>query len=244
VALIAYLIWLTKKYLACSLENVNKSLTIYTVASVPRLLSNKDDMMKFFPRFAIACSFFAMASAANAATFTGQSVTGTIASPFSFPTLTPFASPAVVGSGVEFSTTGTDVFGTGWAFTVDFAATSLTIKFTAPSNPNGNVNASPILNMSFGGFSGVTPLAFASYTCAPPADFACTTFSGGPNSTILSSTSTAFNVQFDVLRTGETYVFGVIQAVPEPATWAMLITGFGLTGTALRRRRSARVSIV
>jgi len=27
-------------------------------------------------------------------------------------------------------------------------------------------------------------------------------------------------------------------AVPEPATWAMMITGFGLAGTALRRRRS------
>ena len=29
-----------------------------------------------------------------------------------------------------------------------------------------------------------------------------------------------------------------ILAVPEPATWAMLITGFGLVGVALRRRES------
>lgn len=28
-------------------------------------------------------------------------------------------------------------------------------------------------------------------------------------------------------------------AVPEPATWALMITGFGLAGVALRRRRSA-----
>ncbi len=28
-------------------------------------------------------------------------------------------------------------------------------------------------------------------------------------------------------------------AVPEPASWAMLIAGFGLTGAAMRRRRSA-----
>ena len=28
-------------------------------------------------------------------------------------------------------------------------------------------------------------------------------------------------------------------AVPEPATWAMMITGFGLAGTALRRRNRA-----
>jgi hypothetical protein len=25
--------------------------------------------------------------------------------------------------------------------------------------------------------------------------------------------------------------------IPEPATWAMLITGFGLVGSAMRRRR-------
>ncbi|MBP6878970.1 MAG: PEP-CTERM sorting domain-containing protein [Phenylobacterium sp.] len=32
--------------------------------------------------------------------------------------------------------------------------------------------------------------------------------------------------------------YGVGSAVPEPATWAMMITGFGLAGSALRRRRS------
>lgn len=31
----------------------------------------------------------------------------------------------------------------------------------------------------------------------------------------------------------------VTGAVPEPATWAMMIAGFGLAGTALRRRRTA-----
>jgi hypothetical protein len=31
---------------------------------------------------------------------------------------------------------------------------------------------------------------------------------------------------------------GFAGAVPEPSSWALLITGFGLTGFALRRRRS------
>jgi hypothetical protein len=29
-----------------------------------------------------------------------------------------------------------------------------------------------------------------------------------------------------------------VSAVPEPATWAMMITGFGLAGVAIRRRRT------
>jgi hypothetical protein len=32
---------------------------------------------------------------------------------------------------------------------------------------------------------------------------------------------------------------GTTAAVPEPATWAMMITGFGMAGVSLRRRRSA-----
>ena len=32
---------------------------------------------------------------------------------------------------------------------------------------------------------------------------------------------------------------GIGSAVPEPATWAMMITGFGLAGQAVRRRRTA-----
>jgi hypothetical protein len=39
--------------------------------------------------------------------------------------------------------------------------------------------------------------------------------------------------------TGGNVVFDV---VPEPASWAMLIAGFGLTGAAMRRRRQGRVS--
>jgi hypothetical protein len=37
----------------------------------------------------------------------------------------------------------------------------------------------------------------------------------------------------------DNFVFDTAGAVPEPASWAMLIAGFGLTGAAMRRRRVA-----
>jgi PEP-CTERM motif len=43
----------------------------------------------------------------------------------------------------------------------------------------------------------------------------------------------------DILVTGDLFAGG---AVPEPATWAMMIIGFGLTGSAMRRRSSIKVS--
>lgn len=35
------------------------------------------------------------------------------------------------------------------------------------------------------------------------------------------------------------YLAGGVVSIPEPASWAMLISGFGLTGAAMRRRRAA-----
>lgn len=39
---------------------------------------------------------------------------------------------------------------------------------------------------------------------------------------------------------GATLTIGDFAAVPEPATWAMMIIGFGMAGSALRRRQPAR----
>lgn len=36
--------------------------------------------------------------------------------------------------------------------------------------------------------------------------------------------------------------FAFAEAVPEPASWALLIAGFGLTGAAMRRRRNVAVA--
>ena len=55
-----------------------------------------------------------------------------------------------------------------------------------------------------------------------------------------------WNINFDVLADNNAYNVSTTQiyqsfsaAVPEPATWAMMILGFGLMGTVARRRRVA-----
>ncbi len=54
----------------------------------------------------------------------------------------------------------------------------------------------------------------------------------GPGGTQPAMRITALDlIAFDVMG------YDIAAAVPEPASWAMLITGFGLTGAAMRRRR-------
>jgi len=59
---------------------------------------------------------------------------------------------------------------------------------------------------------------------------------------IAVTTANAANVQFYL----DDLVFGdkAVAAVPEPASWAMMIIGFGAVGSTMRRRKPARVSFV
>ena len=45
------------------------------------------------------------------------------------------------------------------------------------------------------------------------------------------------NIHNEVFTGGE--IRGQLRAVPEPASWALMIAGFGLVGARLRRRRAA-----
>ena len=55
------------------------------------------------------------------------------------------------------------------------------------------------------------------------------------------TTANAANVQFYL----DDLVFGdKAGAVPEPASWAMMIVGFGAVGSSMRRRKPVRVSFV
>lgn len=54
----------------------------------------------------------------------------------------------------------------------------------------------------------------------------------------------AYNIRFsDDVLIDNIRVLDGFAAVPEPATWAMLIVGFALTGSALRRRRKPALNV-
>lgn len=65
-------------------------------------------------------------------------------------------------------------------------------------------------------------------------DWATLAFSGQARSVVFQSTAGSFGIDDITFGSGPS-------GVPEPASWAMMIGGFGLAGTALRRQRAFRV---
>lgn len=69
-------------------------------------------------------------------------------------------------------------------------------------------------------------------------------FGATPSTFTLTSASTVnFSIFDDFLGDNTGGISLDVSAVPEPATWAMLILGFSLTGFAARRRRNALPSL-
>jgi hypothetical protein len=182
-----------------------------------------------------AGTMLAAPMAANASLI-GQTVNGSLATNQG-PISTQFTSPAVVGPGAEFFGQYTDVFSQVWGYTVDIGADTITVGILSSNNPdNGNEGSNPLVDISLSGFTGLGPMGLQSYSCVSGGG-SCGAFGPGPSVARLFSDGTSFSVGFDVVRSGETYVFGpALLGVPEPGVWALMLGGFGLAGVALRRR--------
>lgn len=72
-------------------------------------------------------------------------------------------------------------------------------------------------------------------------DSANLTFAGRAHSVVVRGEAGAFGIDDITFGGAGGVTFGGPSGVPEPASWALLIGGFGLGGAALRRRRAVQV---
>ena len=95
----------------------------------------------------------------------------------------------------------------------------------------GNIDPATGLEVASGTFKTLT-MIFETGATGPEIGQQLTVMLGS-----FSNASGVYGAEYDNVHLDAT-ALGV-SAVPEPATWAMMITGFGLAGGALRRRRHA-----
>ena len=173
---------------------------------------------------AIAVMTIATAASANVSTYSG--ITGPIEGPASY---------------VEDGITTTSASGLFWGWPSPgevhldpdcCAGNSVTVTFTSSFNLVSFDISYAGDNATVTGFdaaNSIVKTALISTNTLGTLDF-----SGFTNLTSLTITTTSDHFSFDNLT--------VSGAVPEPATWALMIGGFGLVGATMRRRRSAFIA--
>ncbi len=110
--------------------------------------------------------------------------------------------------------------------------------YVGNADGNGNYLLPSSLTLSIGGGTPVT------YTNS---DITAGTINWKYFSTSFVASSSSTSIQFNnATAIGDNYAgldTVVLSAVPEPATWAMMIAGFGIVGGAMRRQRKAKTTV-
>lgn len=151
----------------------------------------------------------------------------------------------IVGPGVEFSATATDVFNQVWDFSLDVQSDGFTVGWTERTRDgDGNITDGDdmiriaLSDLDWVGMMGeIVGVTLDDYSCVSPG-FSCATFGGGPSVTAIEWGVDWLYVDFNTLRHGELYSFNIDAIhVPEPGTLALL--GIGLFGMGLAKRKKA-----
>lgn len=139
-------------------------------------------------------------------------------------------------SGTPFTPSITAVFFNGFGTSTSFDDL---FTFTIPQNGvgsgsistsfSGNLNKLTITNLWINGVSYVVPSTGSGQSL---------TVGGIP---ILNGVLNTIEVKGFTSGSGSYSGTATFQAVPEAATWAMMLGGFGLMGTVLRRRRTSLI---
>lgn len=172
----------------------------------------------------------AAASAATAG-FTGD----TVSANYEWPNLGTILYPsgtAVVGPGVEFDNIGG--FGVGNSPSVDFSDTNILVDYTGgwTLSGSGTYDGWVFTDLTSANITGVS-LASTTLPGFVAADLSFDANDVYANTLGLGSWGPGTTISIDV-------TFG--SGTPEPATWAMMLLGFGGLGAVLRRRRAFAVA--
>jgi hypothetical protein len=134
--------------------------------------------------------------------------------------------------------------GTGGASLFDFSAWTAGRGLASVSFYWGSIDAYNFVDILDGAGAvvstiggGALPLANGNQQLATSNRRVFFTFAPTENAMALRLRSTGNAFEFDSIAAQ-----AIPGAVPEPATWAMLIAGFGMVGFALRRKRTGAVS--
>jgi hypothetical protein len=139
-------------------------------------------------------------------------------------TLHPLSEVTAFGFNTDPNITGATVTGSFTNTSSGSISNGFFVEFCATGGPNCAGGASNGDGVGGGSFAGNLTLLFAG--------------TADPGTITISQPI----VRFQSTGNGQGSAIGVPTAVPEPATWAMLLIGFGATGYALRRRRKPAIA--
>lgn len=185
----------------------------------------------------------------RAADITGLSINSyayEVAPQFTF--VNPFSSSAVIGDGIEFSALIERIDGfyeQQFQIDLDFSSdnnnAALEVYISAVDTLPGNFNGFPVVGMYFTGLPELVSFNATEFRCTPdPAVWPGTDCQAAPFFNQPIQHAGRLWLDFSAVSAGSYARYeenSPVYSLPEPASWAMLLIGFGALGYTLRARR-------